>query len=168
MNGARLGLLLLLLAFIGVPLLLPLSEPFADPAAFSAALEFRRTLALARNTDELVAGTLALTLPTGILLAALLYRTDLPFRRTLRFLVLWTVFVPLPLFASGWQTVLGSGGILQSAWWNPARERRRLSAVRPDRGRRGVPDRLRHLDSRGRRAAVGGVAGGPGVSLGRA
>jgi iron(III) transport system permease protein len=52
----------------------------------------------------------------------LLYRTDLPGRRSLRLLTVLTLFVPLPLFTSGWQTVLGAGGWLPSALWNPVRE----------------------------------------------
>ncbi len=42
-------------------------------------------------------------------------------RGTFRFLTLFALFVPLPLFASGWQAVLGSGGWLPLTWWNPSR-----------------------------------------------
>ena len=62
-----------------------------------------------------------MTVPLGTAAAVLLYRTDLPFRRTFRFLTLLALFVPLPLFTSGWQAVLGSGGWLPLAWWNPPR-----------------------------------------------
>jgi iron(III) transport system permease protein len=31
------------------------------------------------------------------------------------------LFIPLPLFASGWQAVLGSGGWLSLPWWNATR-----------------------------------------------
>jgi iron(III) transport system permease protein len=117
-TATRLALLSLLLVVIGVPLFLPACELIADPQAFSSLTEFHRTFGLAKNTLYLVAGTLFLSLPAGTALAALLYRTDLPLRRTYRFVILWTLFVPLPLFASGWQTVLGSGGYLPLAWWN--------------------------------------------------
>jgi iron(III) transport system permease protein len=117
-TATRVGLLLLLLVVVGIPLSLPAFELIVDPQAFSSLKEFQRTFGLAKNTLYLVAGTLTLSLPAGAALAALLYRTDLPLRRTLRFVILWTLFVPLPLFASGWQTVLGSGGYLQLAWWN--------------------------------------------------
>ncbi len=118
MNWFRLGLLLLLILLIGVPLLLPVGELIADPHTLSSLGEHHRTLGLARNTLYLLAGTLGLSLPVGTTFATLLYRTDLPFRRTLRAVILWTLFVPLPLFASGWQTVLGSGGYLPLNFWN--------------------------------------------------
>ena len=60
-------------------------------------LDSDRLLALAKNTLLLLVGTLALSLPLGVLGAALLYRTDLPLRRLLRFLTVLTLFVPLPL-----------------------------------------------------------------------
>ncbi len=118
MTWTRFGLLLLLGLALGVPLALPATTLVADPNALSSLTEFRRTFGLAKNTFYLLAGTLTLALPAGTALAALLYRTDLPCRRTLRFVILWTLFVPLPLFASGWQTVLGSGGYLPLGWWN--------------------------------------------------
>jgi iron(III) transport system permease protein len=54
----------------------------------------------------------------GVAGAVLLYRTDLPLRGLFRFLVVLTLFVPLPLFASGWQAALGSGGWLPAAFWS--------------------------------------------------
>src|SRR5262249_15380746 len=39
-------------------------------------------------------------------------------RGPLRFLTILTLFVPLPLFASGWQAALGSGGWLPVAVWS--------------------------------------------------
>jgi iron(III) transport system permease protein len=60
-------------------------------------------------------------LPAGVTAAVLLYRTDLPGRGAFRLLALLTLFVPLPLFASGWQAVLGSGGWLPLPLWNAAR-----------------------------------------------
>src|SRR5205823_9704829 len=48
----------------------------------------------------------------GMLLAALLYRSDLPGRTGLRRLVVVSLFVPLPLLTSAWQAALGSGGWL--------------------------------------------------------
>src|SRR5439155_10337084 len=44
----------------------------------------------------------------------------LPFRRPLQALTFWTLFVPLPLFASSWQAALGSNGWLPLAVWSAA------------------------------------------------
>jgi iron(III) transport system permease protein len=104
-----------------VPLALPLVRLGTDAAAWPSWVEADRLRALAGNTAWLVGGTLALSLPPGVAAAVLLYRTDLPLRRTFRFFALLTLFIPLPLFASGWQTVLGSGGWLPLALWNAPR-----------------------------------------------
>lgn len=118
MGRWRLALAILLPAFLGLPLALPLVDALRDLAAWPLWSERARLLMLARNTALLVAGTLALALPTGILGAILLYRTDLPLRRSLRFLTVATLFIPLPLFASGWQAALGSGGLIPLASWS--------------------------------------------------
>jgi iron(III) transport system permease protein len=118
----RLGVAAVLAALVAVPLAVPLGLLVQDPAAWLAWDEAGRLVSLARNTGILVAGTLALALPVGVVAAVLLYRTDLPLRRLLRFLVLLTLFVPLPLFTSGWQAVLGSGGWLPLRLWNVPRD----------------------------------------------
>jgi iron(III) transport system permease protein len=117
----RLAVAAVLLLLVGLPLGLPLAAYLANLDSWRAWADTDRMLGLARNTFQLVAGTLALSLPLGVTGAALLYRTDLPGRRFFRFLTVLTLFVPLPLFTSGWQTVLGSGGWLPSALWNPPR-----------------------------------------------
>jgi iron(III) transport system permease protein len=89
------------------------------PAAWSLWSERDRFLALAGNTLLLVVGTLALALPAGIVGAIVLYRTDLPGRRVLRLLIVLAMFVPLPVFGSGWQAALGSGGLF--AFWTSDR-----------------------------------------------
>jgi iron(III) transport system permease protein len=114
-----LAVLVLLLLLIGLPLLTPFRDAFAYPSAWHVWDESPRLLGLARNTLRLVAGTLALAVPVGVTGAVLLYRTDLPFRGLFRFVALLTLFVPLPLFASGWQAALGSGGWLPNTFWNP-------------------------------------------------
>jgi len=114
----RLTIASVLLLGIVVPLAAPLGQPLADPSAWRSWAEAPRLLLLARNTFFLVAGTLLLAMPLGIAGAVLLYRTDLPLRRLWRVLMLLTLFVPLPLFTSGWQTVLGSGGWLPVPAWS--------------------------------------------------
>ncbi|HEY7425885.1 MAG TPA: ABC transporter permease subunit, partial [Gemmataceae bacterium] len=96
----------------------PVGQLVSDPAAWHSWAEAPRLLALARNTFFLVAGTLLLAMPLGVAGSVLLYRTDLPLRRLWHLLILLTLFVPLPLFTSGWQVVLGSGGWLPLPAWS--------------------------------------------------
>jgi len=115
----RAAVLALLVLLIGLPLASSFRDALASPGAWHVWDDGGRLLGLARNTLLLVACTLALALPAGIVGAVLLYRTDLPFRGFFRFVALLTLFVPLPLFASGWQAALGSGGWLPAAFWGP-------------------------------------------------
>jgi iron(III) transport system permease protein len=121
-NRWRLAVALLLAAVAAVPLALPFLDLLRYPGAWGAWAESGRLLHLGRNTVLLVGGTLLLALPAGVAGAVLLYRTDLPCRRLLRFVAVLTLFVPLPLFASGWEAALGSGGWLPLAAWNPLRQ----------------------------------------------
>ncbi len=118
MTRWRLMIASILLAVLAVPLAAPVGQLLSDPTAWRSWTEAPRLLTLARNTFFLVAGTLALALPLGIAGAVLLYRTDLPLRRFWRFLTILTLFVPLPLFTSGWQALLGSGGWLPLPAWS--------------------------------------------------
>ena len=99
----------------------PLVGLALDPSAWSVWTEADRLLTLTRNTLYLVALTLLLCLPAGVVAALLCYRTDLPGRRLFRAVVLLTLFVPLPLFTSGWQAALGSDGWLRVDRWNAPR-----------------------------------------------
>jgi iron(III) transport system permease protein len=117
MGRWRLALAILLLVLLGLPLILPFIEALRDLSAWPWWSERARLLLPAKNTALLVAGTLALALPAGIIGAVFLYRTDLPLRGGLRFLTVLTLFIPLPLFASGWQAAFGSGGLLPLASW---------------------------------------------------
>ncbi len=117
MTSWRLVVLSVLLLLLGAPLLAPVLDLLPSPAAWHVWAEFPRLLGLARNTVLLLSGTLALALPAGVAGAVLLYRTDLPWRGLLRFLTVLTLFVPLPLLASGWQAALGSGGWLPLTFW---------------------------------------------------
>src|SRR4051812_23783401 len=100
MSRWRVGVGLLLVAGFGVPLLLPLLDLLLRPAAWAAWNEGPPLLGLARNSLALTAGTLLLALPAGVLLAILLFRTDLPAQRLLRALLLLSVFLPLPVFVA--------------------------------------------------------------------
>ena len=120
MTSWRLAVASVLLILIAVPLAMPFLDLLLYPQAWGAWLETSRLFALARNTIFLVAGTLALAMPCGLLGAVLLYRSDLPGRKFLRFFTVLTLFVPLPLVASAWQTALGSGGWFPLAAWSDA------------------------------------------------
>jgi iron(III) transport system permease protein len=121
MTRWRIAVGLFLFVFLGIPLVFPLLRLLTDSDAWRVWGEAGRLLSLARNSAGLTAGVVAVTVPLGTFAAVLLYRTDLPFRRTFRFLTILAVFIPLPLFASGWQAVLGSTGWLPLGWWNPLR-----------------------------------------------
>jgi iron(III) transport system permease protein len=89
-----------------------------DPAASAAVLTETRGLArpirLAFESIGLVLGTEALALPAGILLAVLLFRTDVWGRRPLLGLVALAAFVPIPLHATAWLGALGNAGRMQA------------------------------------------------------
>jgi iron(III) transport system permease protein len=105
---------------IGAPLAWPFVSLLCTEDGFQAWREPGRLAHLAANSLCLGLATVALALPAGTSAAILLYRTDLPLRGCLRFLIVLTVLVPLPLFASAWQAALGSGGWLPVADWNRA------------------------------------------------
>jgi iron(III) transport system permease protein len=106
----RISVALVLALLVGVPLAWPLADLLADPSGWAGLGQGGRLLSLAGNTGLLVAGTLLLSLPAGVAAAVLLYRTDLPGRQALRRLVILTLFVPLPLFTTGWQSALAPAG----------------------------------------------------------
>ena len=111
----RIAVAVLLAAIVGWPLVMPFVNLLAEPRAWSAWRDAPRILALTRTTSELIGGVLLVDMPLGIILATLLYRSDLPGRKFLRRVVVVSLFVPLPLLTSAWQAALGSGG-----WLGPA------------------------------------------------
>lgn len=70
----------------------------------------RRVLLLARNTLWLSLGALLLSLPLGTLVAFLLARSDLPFKRTAWLLLVMLLFLPLYLQAAAWRAGFGQQG----------------------------------------------------------
>src|SRR5215469_7233238 len=109
MTLRRLAAVAVLILLAGVPL----GEPFLDllqrPERFEAWVDTARLISLATNTFFLIAGTLALAMPLGLVAAILLFRTNLPLRRLLLFVTVLAVFIPLTLLTSAWQATLGSG-----------------------------------------------------------
>jgi iron(III) transport system permease protein len=108
----------LLLLTVGLPLAMPFGDLVRHTGGWRPWEEAERLRLLVGNTLRLVAGTLAVALPVGIVGAVLLYRTDLPGRSVLRFLTVLTLFVPLPLLCTAWQAALGSGGWLPVTFWS--------------------------------------------------
>ena len=66
------------------------------------------------NSTLLTAGTLAVSLPLGTLLATLIVKTSLPGRKLIEGVMLALLFIPLYVHAAAWQAALGHGG-----WLNP-------------------------------------------------
>lgn len=118
MNRWRVAISAVLLLGMGLPLAFPFVDLACRLNAWRVWDETGRLLELLHNTLLLLGGTLALTMPAGIVVAVLLYRTDLPYRHALRFLTVLTLFVPLPLIASAWQAALGTGGWLAMPFWS--------------------------------------------------
>jgi len=99
------------------------SRSSLDPAGSAELLResggLSRPARLARETIALVAATLAIALPLGILLALLLFRTDVFGRRMLLALLALAAFVPLPLHATAWLGALGNAGRAQAIGVSP-------------------------------------------------
>jgi iron(III) transport system permease protein len=118
MTRWRVGVALLLFVVVVLPVTFPFLELITHPEAWRVWSEAGRLGSLALNTLALVGGTLAIVLPLGIGGAVLLYRSDLPGSYWLRFVVLLSLFVPLPLFTAAWQAALGTTGWLPTMLWN--------------------------------------------------
>lgn len=88
-----------------------------DPQGMSQ--ELARPLALARETVRVVLTTELLALPAGVLLALLLFRTDLWGRQVLLALMLVSLFVPMPLHATAWLGAIGNAGRSQAVGTAP-------------------------------------------------
>jgi iron(III) transport system permease protein len=108
----RLAIAIVLLTVLGGPLIVPFVDLATNPAAWSAWRDTSRILSLTSTTAGLVAGVLAIDLPLGTALAILLYRSDMGGRTLLRRMVVVSLFVPLPLMTSAWQSTLGGAGWL--------------------------------------------------------
>ena len=101
----------------------PASGSVLDPAATARLLRetggLARPARLAVETLALVLMTEALVLPPGILLALLLFRTDIWGRGLLLGILGIAAFVPLPLHATAWLGALGNAGRMQAIGLRP-------------------------------------------------
>jgi iron(III) transport system permease protein len=75
----------------------------------SAFRDVARLSTLAITSVSLASLTALLALPLGTAIAVFLFKSDLPERFFLRRIVVLGLFVPLPIFATAWQSVLGDG-----------------------------------------------------------
>ena len=107
MSAARTLLAVTLFLIFGVPVLAPLGVAAQTPGAFAALRESDRLLSLLSNTVGLAAVAGAVAVPLGTLLAVLVRRGPVRGRGVLRAAVLVALFMPLPVYAVAWQTVLG-------------------------------------------------------------
>ena len=121
MNGWRVAFGLGLLVFVAIPLLTPFDGSLEPAAWIWTSDDADRLLCLSLNTFILSAATAALSLPLGLFLAVLLFRTSFFARRCALFMLALALFVPLPVLVSSWQGLLGAGGL---GFW-------RGSAARP-------------------------------------
>ncbi len=79
-----------------------------------------RTLSLLLNTLYLAAATCVVSVPLGILLAGLLWRTDYPGRNFWRAVLAGMLFVPLFLQTAAWQAGFGLQGWFTLTFQSPA------------------------------------------------
>ncbi len=117
MTAFRLGAALAALGLIGPIVGLPLLRALVEPGAWSGWREYDRLTGLLRNTAGLMALVWLLAVPAGAVLGFLLFRGDFPGRRLWRGLLLLALFIPLPLVATSWQAIFGTGGWRPVGWW---------------------------------------------------
>jgi iron(III) transport system permease protein len=111
----RVALAALLIAFAGVPLVLPFGKAWLETPLPLDDLD--RLFGLAKNTLLLAGGAVVIDLPVGILLAILFARTNLPGRRFLLGCTVFALFIPLPVVVSSWQAFIGSDGFFPLWFW---------------------------------------------------
>jgi iron(III) transport system permease protein len=112
---------LVLITLAAMPLILPFGEALIQGMPrHSASGELTP---LVTNTLLLVGGTLAVALPLGVLLAILLFRTDMPGRQLLLGGTIFALFIPLPLLVAAWQGLLGSDGFFPVWFWGSNADR---------------------------------------------
>ena len=89
---------------------------FAATVGLAWAISSPRTQALLWRTTQLSASAILIAIPIGTWLAWTIVRTDLPARRLLGGILLFTVAMPLYLQAAAWNAGFG-----QQGWWQLSR-----------------------------------------------
>jgi len=117
MTAWRVVVCALLAVVVGLPVLHPFAR-LGHPAAWAWTTDdLLRVTHLAANTLLLVSATCLLAVPAGVLLAVVLFRSQFPGRYLLIALLVFGLFVPLPVIVSSWQALLGAGGLLPIGLW---------------------------------------------------
>ncbi len=104
-------------------------DPVATAPLLSRSGGLSRPARLAFETLRLVLLTEVIVLPPGILLALLLFRTNVPGRGLLILLLGIAAFVPLPLHATAWLGAFGNAGRTQAIGVRPILAGRTGAAV---------------------------------------
>ncbi len=123
MTGWRLAFAVGLVVFVACPLATPFRSITASSTWEWTSEDGRRLSQLAVNTLVLSAGTIALALPLGLMLAVLLFRCTILVRRILLALLAILLFIPLPVLVSSWQSTFGSNGWLPLEFWRSTVDR---------------------------------------------
>jgi len=100
----------MLLLLVAAPLLMPVIELLLHPLAWSVWIEADRIATLFTHTITLSFGTLLISLPLGIVTAVILERGNLSAHKLFALLLVFGLFIPLPLMASAWQIAFGTLG----------------------------------------------------------
>jgi iron(III) transport system permease protein len=94
-------------------------DPIGTAQVLGDTAGLARPVRLAVETLILVLMTLGLVLPSGVMLALLLFRTDIWGRQVLITTLGVAAFVPLPLHATAWLGALGNAGRMQAIGVRP-------------------------------------------------
>jgi iron(III) transport system permease protein len=101
-------LFVVLTSLVVIPLFLPVVELARAPGGWAAWKEVDRIGTLAANTLGLALGAIIIAIPAGVAAAVVLERFQPPGANVLRAVVIIGLFIPLPVYAVAWQTVLGN------------------------------------------------------------
>lgn len=115
----RIGVFGLLFLLTGLPVLFLFGRLFESMPGAVQLADSARLVRVTWNTFLLTTGTVVLAVPAGTLLAAAIYRTDLPLRAVFLFLVVLALFIPVPVMTSSWQAVFGGRDWLPVVLWPP-------------------------------------------------
>ncbi len=109
----------LFLFLVGVPVCLPLGELIRNASRLAESDFFFQFLPLLGNTLIMVLGCLLVAGPVGVLLAFVLFRTDMPFRTAFVYLFVLSLFIPLPIHITAWHAAFTAQEGIARLLWTP-------------------------------------------------